>query len=289
MNFNGFIKDITENKWKVYGVEVYENSVLTHACGDTTDCIHDIYSATKSVVSVAFGIAYDRGLIELDRTILDYLPGDKVAAMSEVQKESFLRITPRRLLTMSVDGFPFAPQGDKWLDYSLKCEIPNPDEKVFNYSGINTFLIGVALTEVLGCDLGGFITEEIFMPLNILDFELKYSPDDYFYGATGMKLCVHDLSKIGLLMCNGGVYDGKRIVSEEYVSLATSVQQMNREGGYGFFFWKYKDGFSINGKCKQRCFCFPNRKLTVSFLSYIDDDSRDLYDSAERNLLGTIN
>ena len=39
----------------------------------------------------------------------------------------------------------------------------------------------------------------------------------YFYGASGMFLSVNDLSKIGLLLYNGGEYNGKRIVSEEFV------------------------------------------------------------------------
>lgn len=66
-------------------------------------------------------------------------------------------------------------------------------------------------------------------------------PDGYFYGASSMELTVHELSKIGLLLYHGGVYEGKRILSEEYVREATSVQQMNREGGYGYFLWKYRD------------------------------------------------
>ena len=101
-----------------------------------------------------------------------------------------------------------------------------------------------------------------------------------------MKLTVHDLSKIGLLLYNKGVYDGQRIVSEEYVDMATSIQQMNREGGYGYYIWKYRDGFSINGKWKQKCYVLPKRGIIVTYLSHIEDDSHDLLDSMEKNILG---
>ena len=100
-----------------------------------------------------------------------------------------------------------------------------------------------------------------------------------------MKLTVNGLSKIGLLFYNKGIYDGQRIVSEEYVNMATSVQQMNREGGYGYFIWKYRDGFSINGKWKQKCYVLPPRGLIVTYLSHIEDDSHDLLDSMEKNIL----
>lgn len=286
MKFEELVYDIEKNNWAVFGVEVYENSVLTHSYKDTCEGIHEIYSATKSVLSVAFGIAYDRGLVDVGKSVLAYLPAAKTDGLSDRQKKTFAKLTLQRLLTMSVEGFPFRPEGDNWLDFCLACNVDNVDKPVFNYSNINTFLIGVVLTETLGCDLGEFIKEEIFKPLDITKYEMQYSPDGYFYGASGMKLCVHDLSKFGLLMSNGGVYGGKRILSEKYVSQATSVQQMNREGGYGYYFWKYRDGFSINGKWMQKCYCLPKRQIIVTFLSHIEDDSKDLLHSMERNILG---
>ena len=102
-----------------------------------------------------------------------------------------------------------------------------------------------------------------------------------------MKLSVKDLSRIGLLLYNGGTYEGKRVVSEEYVNKATSVLQMNREGGYGYYIWKYRDGFSINGKLKQKCYILPKRGLMITYLANIEDDSNDLRDSMEKNILGS--
>lgn len=285
MNFDAFIKDIEDNGWCVFGAEVYEDGRLTHSWGDTTEKVHDIYSATKVVQSVAVGIAYDRGLIDFDRSVLDYLPKENVEKLSESQAETFKKITVQRLLTMSVDGFPFRPEGDSWIDFALSCDIKNPETRVFNYNNICAYLVSVVLTEILGEDLGGFIEREIFKPLGITDYEYGRSPEGYFYGASMMKLTVNGLSKIGLLFYNKGIYDGQRIVSEEYVNMATSVQQMNREGGYGYFIWKYRDGFSINGKWKQKCYVLPKDKIIVTYLSHIEDDSHDLLDSMEKNIL----
>ena len=285
MNFDAFIKDIEDNGWCVFGAEVYEDGRLTHSWGDTTEKVHDIYSATKVVQSVAVGIAYDRGLIDFDRSVLDYLPKENVEKLSESQAETFKKITVQRLLTMSVDGFPFRPEGDSWIDFALSCDIKKAETRVFNYNNICAYLVSVVLTEILGEDLGGFIEREIFKPLGITDYEYGRSPEGYFYGASMMKLTVNGLSKIGLLFYNKGIYDGQRIVSEEYVNMATSVQQMNREGGYGYFIWKYRDGFSINGKWKQKCYVLPKDKIIVTYLSHIEDDSHDLLDSMEKNIL----
>ncbi len=277
MNFNAFVNDIEKNGWNVFGTEVYENGRLIHAWGDTQDGIHDIYSATKSVLSIAFGILYDKGLIGLDDPILKYI--------NEPAKPGWEKVTIRRLLTMSLLDLPFRPEGDNWIRYSLNCDV-NIEECGFNYSNICTYLVGVALANILCSDLGKFIENEILAPLNIIDYEYMRSPEGYFYGASGMKLSVHDLSKFGLLLMNNGIYEGKRIISDEYVKLATSVQLMNREGGYGFYFWKYRDGYSINGKWKQKCYVLPAQGIIVTFLSHIEDESKDLLKSMESNILG---
>ena len=285
MDFEAFVKDITDNKWNVHGAEVYENGILSYSFGDTKG-IYDLYSATKTITSIAFGIAYDEGKIDLDETVLTYLPADKVSKLSLDQYNTWKKITLRRLMTMSVADIPFVAEGDSWIDFALSCPISNPEEKVFNYSNINTYLVGVCLTKAIGSDLGVFIEERIFKPLDIVNYEYARCPEGYFYGASRAKLSVHDLSKIGLLLYNGGEYNGKRIVSKEYVDMATSVQQMNREGGYGLFIWKYRDGFSINGKLKQKCYIFPKRGIIVTYLSYIEDESPALRDSMDKHILG---
>ena len=285
MNFDAFICDITDHQWNVYGVEVYEKGML-HKYGDTCKTKYPIYSATKTILSIAVGIAYDQGKIDLEKSILDYIPQKNLDAMGDVQRRLFEKITLHRLMTMSVGDLPFRPEGDSYLDFSLACEVQEPETKVFNYSNISAYLVGVALTNAIGEDAFEYIDRNIFAPMQIADVEFSRCPDGYFYGASGMKLSVHDLSLIGRLLYDRGVYEGQRIISEKYVDTATSVLQMNREGGYGYFIWKYRDGFSINGKWKQKCYVLPERELIVTYLSHIEDDSHDLLHSMEKHILG---
>lgn len=286
MNFEAFVKDIQENQWNVFGVEVYEKGRLIHSYGDTKEHLHNIYSAAKTVLSIAAGIASDEGRFDINRSVLSYMPVSKTDKLAPEQKEVFEKITIQRLLTMSVGDLPFRPEGDSYLDYALNTKITDPEQRVFNYSNISAYLTGVALTEALGTDLGAFVEERIFKPLGITKYEYSRCPEGYFYGASKMKLTVNGLSRIGLLLSQKGVYNGSRILSEEYVNAATSVQQMNREGGYGYFIWKYRDGFSINGKLKQKCYVLPKRELVITYLSHIEDDSHVLVESMEKNILG---
>ena len=285
MNFDGFAKDLEKNGWPVYGVEVYKQGKLRHAWGDTQG-LHEIYSATKSILSIALGIAWDRGVMDFEKPILDCLPAGRNALLTKEQRAVWAPVTLHRLMTMSVEALPFRASGESWLDFSLRCPIPHPEEKVFHYTNICAYLAGVALSEAMGKDAGNFIEENVFQPLGITEYSYSRCPDGYFYGASGMKLSVHSLSQIGLMLLQNGCYAGKRIVSEEYIRKATSALQPCREGGYGYFFWRYRDGFSINGKLKQKCYVLPRQGLVITHLANMEDPSPVLTESLEKHLLG---
>ena len=283
MDFNAFVEDIKKNNWNVFGVEVYVDGKLLHSYGDTIDTRYPIYSATKTITSIAVGIAVDEGKLDINKSVLDYLPSNVVNSMPEKQVEIYKNITTKNLLTMSVSGYPFRPEGESWLVNALNYPISLKGE--FSYSNISAYLVGVVASCAVGGDLYQYLDRKLFEPLGIIKPPFEKCPDGYFYGASMMELTVHELSKIGLLLYNNGIYEGKRILSEEYVREATKVQQMNREGGYGYFIWKYRDGYSINGKWKQKCYVLPNEKIMATYLSHIEDELPELKESMERNML----
>ncbi len=285
MNFDAFVEDIIHNRWNVFGVEVYVDGKLAHQYGDTTKNRYPIYSATKTITSIAAGMAIDEGKLDIHKSILEYLPARAIGKMSKEQLEVCKNITTKRLLTMSVAGYPFRPSGESWLEEALTYPITEVEKKEFDYSNISAYLVGVVTAHAVEEDLFQYLDRKLFEPLGIINPPYGRCPEGYFYGASSMELSVHELSKIGLLLYNGGIYEGKRILSETYVKEATSLQQMNREGGYGYFVWKYRDGFSINGKWKQKCYILPEEKIMVTYLSHIEEETSDLKESMEKHIL----
>lgn len=284
MDFKAFINDITAEKLNVFGVEIYKNGRLLHEYGDTIQR-HPIYSATKTITSIAAGMAADEGRLDIGRSVLYYLPTRFVSVMPHGLREKYKSISVRRLMTMSVSGYPFRPSGESWLADALSYDIGDPDDLRFSYSNISAYLTGVAVSNAVDEDLYSYLSRKLFSPLDIKDPPFARCPDGYFYGASSMELSVNELSRIGLLLYNKGVYNGKRLLSESYVNEATSLQQMNREGGYGYFIWKYRGGFSINGKWKQKCYVLPDEGLVITFLSHIEEKC-GLTASMERHILG---
>ncbi len=286
MQFDAFIKEITDNQWNVHGVEIYRDGNLVHSFGDTRENRYPIYSATKTITSIAAGMASDEGKLDITAPILSYLPEEFVAQMLPQQKAIYQTITSERLMKMSVKGYPFRPGGESWLREVLAWPLPDVSKHEFHYSNVSAYLVGVIATCALQEDLYSYLQRKLFTPLGIENPPYAKCPDGFFYGASKMALSVNELSRIGILLYNGGCYDGERILSEEYVQRATGVRQNCREGGYGYFIWKYRNGFSINGKWKQKCYILPQERCMITYLSHIEEESCALKESMEKHILG---
>ncbi len=285
MNFEAFTSDIVSHGWQVHGTMVMHKGETLHRFGDTQG-LHPIYSITKSITSMAAGLAAEAGKLDLQSSVLRYLPQNYVEEMSPEQRAAFEQLTLHRLMTMSVRGFPFRAEGEDWLRFALSCPLPKPEMPVFDYSNIPAYLTGVAITQAMGMDAAQVIEEQIFAPMGIDQYRMGRCPKGYYYGASGMELSVESLCKLGVMLTDGGMYRSQRILPEGYVQAATAVQQRSREGGYGYFFWQYRNGFSMNGKWKQKCYVLPEKELVIAYLCDIQDTSHDLVVSMEKHLLG---
>lgn len=264
LKIDNLISYIEQEKLAIHGLEVWNDSKLIKTWGNTTDRF-PIYSITKSLVSIAFGIAESDGIVSVSDSIAKYVP----------EMSNFSELTFERLLTMSIKGLPFRPEGENWLSFIAQQKF-SLEEREFCYSNLNAYLVSVALENALNCPLSDYLNEKVFAPLGIENPPYGLSPENHFNGASGIELSVQELSKIGQFLMNKGVYDGKQIISGAYLERATSVQQLNKEGGYGYFFLKFLDGFSLNGKWGQKCYCFPERKIMLSFLANLPDGSGEL-------------
>lgn len=283
--FENFIQQVELNNWPVYGIEIFHKGKVV----DTYDFVpkerHPIYSATKAFTSTAVGIAVDEGKFSIEASIYDYLKDDMPKGITQESLEVLRKISIKRLLTMSVPGYPFRVEGDDWLKDSLMYPIGYSDTPVFDYSNIPAYLVGVAVEKAVGEHLISYLDTRLFGPLGIEKPDYMNCPSGHFYGASGMQLTVNELSRLGQLYLQKGTYNDKQIVSEHWVTESTSIQQMNREGGYGYYIWTYKDGYQISGKWGQRCYVFPKQQLMITYLSDTREGSDIVQIAMEQEIL----
>ena len=268
--------EIIKRDLKVYGIEIFEGGKVVFKQQFAPDVRYPIYSAAKSFTSTAVGLAVQEGKLSVEDSLGTLLPGRYLEGLPERVKGAIDRLPLRRLLTMSVPGFPFRPEGEDWLWWALRCGAGYDSPEEFSYSNVPAYLVGIAVAEAVGEHLIDYLTPRLFEPLGIDKPEFSNDPQGRFYGATGMKLTVHELSLLGQLYLQGGVFAGHRLLAEDWVRMATSCQITGKDGGYGYFFWVDKDSFSISGKWGQKCLVYPGKGRMVTWLGDLLERSGEM-------------
>lgn len=91
-----------------------------------------------------------------------------------------------------------------------------------------------------------------------------------------MYLSVHELSLLGQLYLQKGVFNNNRIISEKWVNEATKIKIDNGNEKYGYFFWVNNNHFSISGKWGQKCLIYPNKNIVATYLGNMKNDSNQM-------------
>ncbi|MFA5762756.1 MAG: serine hydrolase [Bacilli bacterium] len=187
-------------------------------------------SATKSIVSLAIGLLIDDGKIaSLDTPVHIFFP-----EWSDGPKR---KITVRHLLAHS-SGLECKPttediyQSDDFVRFGLDAKVEKePLEQIFYNNRAFNILTGV-VEKASGRRMDEFLKARLFDPIGISGTSWTLDKAGNPHAMSGLQIRPLDLAKIGQLMIDRGVWRGKRIVSEEWVtqSTAPAAQKFPRLG-----------------------------------------------------------
>ncbi len=279
--FETVIHEIISRSLQVHGLEIFQEGSVVFRHNFSPDVRYPIYSATKSFTSTAVGMASDEGKLSVDAPLYEFLEQKYRSYIPADQLDSFRQLTLKRFMTMSVPGYPFRPEGGDWLGFSLSLPVSYSDPPAFHYSNIPAYLAGIACENAVGQHLIDYLTPRLFEPLGIPAPVFLNCPQGHFYGASGMELTVHELSLLGQLYLQKGIWNGKRLLSEQWAVQAVSPQIQNRDGGYGYFFWTTNNSFRISGKWGQKCLIYPQKNRMITYLSHLPERSKEMLQIAE--------
>lgn len=171
----------------------------------------DIQSIAKAVCVIAVGIAADEGLIEFDAPVSDYLPGF-------VLGEGSGQVTLRHLLSMTsgVD-FPWSETLlTDWPDLAKEFMSRPSRGRVFQYSNASSYTAMRALASVVG-DPVEWLKPRLFEPLGIDGVNWERCPNGAIAAGDGLFLTLDELTRIGLLIRDGGAWAGKRLIDRKWI------------------------------------------------------------------------
>ncbi len=232
-------------------VVVKDNNILKEKYSNASgyDVSFPIKSVTKSIMALLIGIAIDKGIIDsVNQSMSEYLTaaGYKVTADKA-------KITIKHLLTMS-SGLPWAELNVSTGEYSTWTNSPDQVQYMldknfeyepgthFNYNSGASHLLSVILTQAAGMSTADFAQQNLFEPLGVGSRNWSKDKKGYNYGSSSLSLSASDMIKIGKLILNEGLYEGKRVISSEWMKQATNFKITTNNvlpyhSGYGYCFW----------------------------------------------------
>jgi len=219
--------------------------------------LHTMQSVTKTITSVAIGIAITRGdfPVDLNTPVLKFFENQKIANIDDRKR----RMTLRNLMTMTTglewheDLAQMDPKNSvnimegshDWVRYTIDQPMAREPGSVWMYNSGAAQLLSHVFTRVTGKRLDEYAAQYLFKPLNIR-YHWKLTPTGLPDTEGGLYLSSRDLAKIGYLFLNNGKWDGKQIVSAEWVkaSITPQVTTVEDSAQYGYMWWLHPYGNS---------------------------------------------
>jgi CubicO group peptidase (beta-lactamase class C family) len=160
-----------------------------------------------------------------------------------------------------------------YYKYTLDLKmIRNPGEKGV-YCSVQPNLLGGVLSRAARQSLPALFQNLLAEPLQIKRYYMEITPNGDAYMGGGARLLPRDFMKLGQLHLNGGVWNGRRILTPEWSRRATSHLVEIGKGKYGYLWWvteyPYKGrtvrAFFADGNGGQVVMGIPELDLVIAF------------------------
>ena len=268
MDLQAFVEKV--NTIGVLVVKVSQHNELIGEWHSEGECRRNVYSVTKSFTSCAVGFAVQEGLLSLDEKLTDVFAED----LPENPCENLKKATVRDLLTMHLGQKSASLMGaqrplyeeDNWVKLSLSIPFEYEPGTHFVYNNVGPYLAGMLVQRRAGCDLISYLTPRLFSPLGIKRPTWEMDPLGNSFGAGGLFLTLSEMHKLGLFYLNKGAWNGKQLLSAEWIE--ESTRQYAPDAPYAYLFWRGKyNSFRADGKYGQFSIVLPDYDAVISVVS----------------------
>lgn len=268
-----FILELTsESDAGLHSLMIIKNGKIISRCACAPYSLsrwHVTHSMCKSLTGTAIGLLCDEGLLRLDEKICDIFP-EKCTLLTSKRTRS---LTVEHLLTMR-SGVVFKELGavieKDWIRAFLEADVAFEPGRQFDYNSMNSYILSAIVTKKTGKTLTEYLRPLIFEPLGFGPLTWETCPLGITKGGWGLYIYLEDMAKLGLLYLQNGIWQGKQILSSEYINKAIqaiSIRENNEEYGYHIWVNSSLNSFMFNGMFGQYVVVFPQNNLIIAFNS----------------------
>ena len=229
------------------------------------------HSMTKSVTACAIGMLVDDGRLSLTDAVCSFFPEAGVDPASATA-----RMTVEDLLTMrsgqgsEVSGSIWRGIATSWIDEFFRIPLDHEPGTVHVYSSAASYMLSAIVTRVTGETMHDFLTPRLFRPLGITNVTWDIGPDGVNPGGNGVSFTTADGLKLGILHAQKGVWNGQRLLSEQWVEQATQAQG---DPGYGYH-WVIGDTYyAALGQFVQMIVVYPGSNAVLALNGAMEESS----------------
>ncbi len=234
---------------------------------------HIMHSMSKSFTSTAVGFAVEEGRFSVEDKVASFFPDKMPAKPAPYLAE----MKVKHLLCMGTghDPEPDIRETDEWIAGFLASDIPYEPGTHFTYNSMATFMLSAILQKQTGQKLVDYLADRLFAPLGIEGASWEDNPEGINVGGWGLKIKTADIAKLGQLYLNGGKWQGKQLISKDWVKNATTKQiesaRLNAGWadwacGYGWQFWMCSEAgvYRGDGAKGQYCIVMPRQDMVIA-------------------------
>ena len=245
----------------IYSLLVVKNGYLVaedYFNAGSIDELSKRASVTKSYTSALVGITLDQSYLEsIDQKMLDFFP-DIAGQVTDPRKK---QISIRNMLEMRA-GYPWEEEdaaawdalwSGEYLTKMAAIPLSADPGTSFQYSNLTSHWLGIIAARASDMNLMSLGKKYLFEPLGVVPGEgWLRDVDGYYIGCGDILFKARDMAKFGLLYLNGGMYEGKKIISAEWVNDSLQTYTVNEfelkkigrftDIGYGYQWWSADAG-----------------------------------------------
>ena len=237
---------------------------------------HGLQSHSKTYAATAIGIAYTEGIVKLDERIIDIFPEHA----PEQPSENLKRLTVHDVLCMGcgMDEMPMATE--HWIRDFLHTPVNHAPGTTYMYNSVGSSILSAIIVKKTGMSMHEYLKPRLYDKIGIFSDNHRWMkmPDGCEVGGGGLFATTEDNLRLMKLYADGGVWEGERILDDEYVKRATTLQNESATEaknnplakdnfvGYGYQIWMCRPNgvYRADGAMGQFTIVVPDKDMIIA-------------------------